>query len=123
MAYIQLADANTALAKDWAREMMNSRIVLRKMPQWSGKMQLMAIEAMNRMPASIETVRDAYLELHQQDSALLFIETEKLRTPTGRKIQAIAETIGLEYAGIYIDREHTDVFVCQASDATAVDDG
>ena len=120
MAFTQMLDANPELAQEWASEMLCTGMVKQTLPDRDTSHQSKVAKLLNKQGHNLDSIRTGYLKVHNKNQALLIWSTQNLSTPAGQRMRAIAETLTLECAGIYVDHQKTDVFLCTQEDVSMI---
>ena len=116
MAFTQLLDAKPELAQEWAREMLCAIMVKQKLPDRDTRHQAEVARRLNELAPNLDSIRTGYLKTQNKNQDLLIWSTLNLSTPAGQQMREIAETLTLECAGIYVNDQKADVFLCTNED-------
>ena len=116
MAFTHMLDANPELAQEWAREMLCAHMVKQTLPDRDTSHQAKVAKLLNELAPNLDSIRTGYLKAQNKNQDLLIWSTLNLSTPAGQRMREIAEILTLECAGIYINDQKTDVFLCTHED-------
>ena len=112
MPIVQILESHPEESNLWVREVLCIRIMGRTIP-WSSRLQQMEfVYELDESTPDLHELRDKYLDVWETERAWLVFRATDLVTPIGKPIGEIAILHQLNFAGIYIDHEHLDVFVC-----------
>lgn len=116
MPIIQILESHPDECNLWVREVLCIRIMGRTIPLSSRSLQMQFVYDLDQSTRDLDTLRDRYLDVWELDNEWLVYPAVNLVTPIGKSIKSIADDCSLEYAGIYMDHDNLDVFVCSTTE-------